>query len=760
MAAIRNIFACLVHESIDCVMDLVRNLHSLDPTSRILLYNGSSTPGLLHNGFLFERYGAVVHPSPRPMAWGYLHGFALDCMQFALNELSFDTLTIVDSDQLGTRAGYSQFLGDFIQGYKKIGLLGSSPGVRHRPTEAGPANAALTEIELWRPFLRRFPQGEEKFVHWTFWPATVFTADAARNVTQLFATDAELRALMERSRIWASEEVILPTLVALLGYQIAANPCSYDYVKYRASYTPAQIDAALGRNDVFWIHPVPRKYDDPLRKRVREGLGHYQISANRGFTMPESKSKRVPALILSLPILQRMRMVRGWLEDAEADLLIAACSRALTSLSSHSAVVEVGSFCGRSTVVLGSVVQSLGAPTKVYAVDPHDGIVGALDLGTQSMGPSLDIFRHNIAENALTPVVEAVACRSFEVTWDKPIAFLFIDGLHDYGNVSRDFHHFEPWVMAGGYIAFHDYADYYPGVKIFVDEILCLPQFEKVHCSASMMVIRKISSQPIDVATSDSRSTAGEKDKGFELSPTPVRASAEVVSSPLVSCLMPTANRRKLVPQAIRHFLRQDYPNRELIILDDGNDNISDLIPNDERIRYTRLAQRISMGAKHNMACEIARGEVIVHWDDDDWNAERRISCQIKDLLQSPQDTLCGLSRIWYYDPRSDRAWEYLYPNGGRPWVLGATFCYFKKFWERNRFPDMNEGADTIFVWNLQNANVVAHRDHTFYVGTMHAHNTSPKHTETGGWRPLSSLEIRCLLDDEDWSFYERFGSQ
>jgi len=92
--------------------------------------------------------------------------------------------------------------------------------------------------------------------------------------------------------------------------------------------------------------------------------------------------------------------------------------------------------------------------------------------------------------------------------------------------------------------------------------------------------------------------------------------------------------------------------------------------------------------------------------------------------------------------------------------VLGATFCYYKRFWEQHHFPDMNEGADTVFVWNLQNAKVLAHEDHTFYVGTVHAHNTSPKRTETSGWRPLFSHEIRGLLDEQDWSFYERFGSQ
>jgi glycosyltransferase involved in cell wall biosynthesis len=225
---------------------------------------------------------------------------------------------------------------------------------------------------------------------------------------------------------------------------------------------------------------------------------------------------------------------------------------------------------------------------------------------------------------------------------------------------------------------------------------------------------------------------------------------------------MPTADRRSLVPQAIHHFLRQDYPNRELIILDDGADSVADLIPQDSRIRYLRLDRKFSMGVKHNMACEMAHGEIIVHWDDDDWVSPQRISYQVGELqeqaMKTSMDTLCGLSRVMFYEPRAQRAWEYQYP-GGRPWVLGATFCYYKQFSERHRFPDMNEGADTTFVWNLQNTYVRAHPDHTFYVGTVHAHNTSTKRTETIGWRSLSNEDVRGLMDTRDWSFYESFPS-
>ena len=58
---------------------------------------------------------------------------------------------------------------------------------------------------------------------------------------------------------------------------------------------------------------------------------------------------------------------------------------------------------------------------------------------------------------------------------------------------------------------------------------------------------------------------------------------------------MPTRNRRAFVGQAIAYFQRQDYPARELIIVDDGDDPVGDLIPPDDpRIRYVALPQALS----------------------------------------------------------------------------------------------------------------------------------------------------------------------
>jgi hypothetical protein len=188
-----------------------------------------------------------------------------------------------------------------------------------------------------------------------------------------------------------------------------------------------------------------------------------------------------------------MRGVEGWLEEDEADLLIAATDRALRELGPL-AVVEIGSYCGRSTVVLGSVVKTTCAEARVYAIDPHDGKVGALDQGIITRAGTLERFKRNVAAAGLASVVEIIQKHSFEVSWDKPIGLLLIDGLHDYTSVARDFFHFESHVVPGGLIAFHDYADYYPGVKAFVHEMLRTGTYTQVRCVRSMMVVQK---QPV-----------------------------------------------------------------------------------------------------------------------------------------------------------------------------------------------------------------------------------------------------------------------
>jgi hypothetical protein len=101
-----------------------------------------------------------------------------------------------------------------------------------------------------------------------------------------------------------------------------------------------------------------------------------------------------------------------------------------------------------------------------------------------------------LAAAGLSDVVEIVHAAGPQVPWQEMIALLLIDGLHDYANVARDFFHFEPWVTDGGYVAFHDYAGYFPGVMAFVDELLAVGGYAKVHSAGTMIVLRKQGCQP------------------------------------------------------------------------------------------------------------------------------------------------------------------------------------------------------------------------------------------------------------------------
>ncbi|HET9920048.1 MAG TPA: glycosyltransferase family 2 protein [Ktedonobacteraceae bacterium] len=223
---------------------------------------------------------------------------------------------------------------------------------------------------------------------------------------------------------------------------------------------------------------------------------------------------------------------------------------------------------------------------------------------------------------------------------------------------------------------------------------------------------------------------------------------------PLVSCIMPTYNRQRYVEQSIRYFLRQDYPNRELIILDDSPQAIDELIPADPRIHYTHLEARMILGAKRNLACRLAHGSIIAHWDDDDWIAPQRLRVQVE-LLERQRAELCGTYRQLYYDSDNHQAWLYEYPHVARRLPLGNTLCYRKALWQRNPFPEIAVGEDTRFVWSRQVRNIAFLNDHSFYVGLIHRGNTSRKILTGACWHSRPVEEVSMLLGpDADFYLY------
>lgn len=744
-----NLLACLVHENRPVVDDLVANLQVLHPGAPVLLYNGGPETDLLDG--LDHLEDVVVHPAPRRQAWGTLHRFALDAMRFALREVPFDTLTVVDSDQLALRGGFEAALAEAVAGRPRLGMLSSAPGRQPSRTRQGPARTMYREGALWRPFLGRLGAADA-LVHWTFWPATVFTRAGTEALVDLFDTDPQLPGLLRRSKTWATEEVLFPTFLAALGFEIGANVGSLDFVKYRAPYTVEQLRAAARRPDVFWVHPVPRRLDDPLRAFVRDHVGRLGAGGD-GLARPAAPPRLaplpapMPTLVPTLPILDRVRPVPGWLEDDEADLLIAAASEACRSLPEVKAIVEVGSYCGRSTVALGSVVQALDPEGAVYAIDPHEGEVGAVGLDAHRTAPTFQRFQRTIARAGLRDVVHPIRQRSYEVAWEAPIRLLLVDGLHDYENVARDLRHFEPHLAPGALVAFHDYADYYPGVRQVVDEAVAGGRYRWVGRARSLAVVQRLH----EAAQAHAESAAPGAPRVVpqaRAEPAPLEhAAGPEADVPLVTCVMLTAGRRAFVPLAVGLFLRQTYEPRELLVVDDGPEPVGDLLPDDPRVRHLRLDGPLRIGTKRNLGAEAARGTVLAHWDDDDWYAPDRLAEQVGGLVASGA-ALTGVAAPLFWAPAADRAWRYTYPPDGRPWVCGATLCYWAEAWRRRPFRDVQVGEDSLFVWAHDRPEVTGAPPHVF-VGIVHAGNTSPKRTAGRRWRSVPTPEVWDRLGDD-----------
>lgn len=163
---------------------------------------------------------------------------------------------------------------------------------------------------------------------------------------------------------------------------------------------------------------------------------------------------------------------------------------------------------------------------------------------------------------------------------------------------------------------------------------------------------------------------------------------------------MPTAGRRRFVPQAIACFLAQDYEDRELVVVDDGDAECRDLIPSDPRIRYYSLVSggQRSIGYLRNCACDLASGRMIAHLDDDDYSAPGRLSEQVLHFRAAGNVDVVGYHSMLFLDIRRRQEHALLrYDATGPGYAIGTSFVYMRSFWQRNNFEDRDLGEDNKF---------------------------------------------------------------
>jgi len=212
---------------------------------------------------------------------------------------------------------------------------------------------------------------------------------------------------------------------------------------------------------------------------------------------------------------------------------------------------------------------------------------------------------------------------------------------------------------------------------------------------------------------------------------------------PLVSCIMPTFDRRRFVTIAVDCFLAQDWPRKELIVVDDGTDPVGDLCRHRD-IRYIRLPHRTSIGNKRNLACQEARGDVIMQWDDDDWYGPDRLRRQALPILDGSAD-LTGIDNRYVLQLPSGDFWtveEELHRRMFVGDVHGGTIAFRRALMlDGVRYPDSSLGEDAVLIKRAcaKNQRVVKVPNDGAFVYTRHGRSTwrfeTGRFMDPSGWR-------------------------
>ena len=116
-----------------------------------------------------------------------------------------------------------------------------------------------------------------------------------------------------------------------------------------------------------------------------------------------------------------------------------------------------------------------------------------------------------------------------------------------------------------------------------------------------------------------------------------------------VSCIIPTYNRAEKCVRAIRSILDQDYPEREVIVIDDGStDGTEEAVRGQfgKGIRYERQERR-GVSAARNRGIELAQGEWIALLDSDDEWLPQKLTRQVEFFQQHPDFLVCQTDEIW-----------------------------------------------------------------------------------------------------------------
>ncbi|MFJ8015112.1 class I SAM-dependent methyltransferase [Streptomyces sp. NPDC096339] len=169
-------------------------------------------------------------------------------------------------------------------------------------------------------------------------------------------------------------------------------------------------------------------------------------------------------------------------------------------------LLEVGTYCGRSTILLADAAREAGV--AAFTVDHHRGseeqqpgweyhdpTVVDPEIGLMDTLPT---FRRTLHKAGLEEHVIAIVGRSPQVAaaWGGPLGFVFIDGGHTDEHATGDYEGWAPHVAAGGTLVIHDvFPDPADGgqapYRIYL-RALASGAFEEVSVTDSLRVLRRV----------------------------------------------------------------------------------------------------------------------------------------------------------------------------------------------------------------------------------------------------------------------------
>lgn len=215
---------------------------------------------------------------------------------------------------------------------------------------------------------------------------------------------------------------------------------------------------------------------------------------------------------------------------------------------------------------------------------------------------------------------------------------------------------------------------------------------------------------------------------------------------PTVSCIMITRNRRRFVALAIWYFLRQDYPSRQLVVVDDGEDSIADLIPQDGRIRYIRLEQCAPLGTRRNIACRQGSGELIAHWDDDTWYSTRRLSSQVVQFCKAGAE-IGYLTHVLHYQPVTGQVWHYDAAGQVEAWLYSNSLIYRRSYWQTCPFPETHSSAVSHWMRTGPSRSVFVQDGSSLMVTLVHGGSSNVPNPADPRWQRRSFPELSRVLE-------------